>query len=263
MKQQYFEKFENWFYEYVNGFYGDDELINEMLRLKEDHTRRVCRDMEIVTSRLGLNEQQKLLAGTIALFHDIGRFEQFRKYQTFNDFESINHSGLGIQILREKKILNCLDTTEIKIIEKAIAMHTTKQLPLGMDASAELFAKLIRDADKLDIYYVMIDKMSDYRERPEKYNESLGFPDRPYLTDNVVQAVLENRRVAYQKLKTLSDMILVQLGWVVDINFAVTLKEIKKRRLLERIAEFLPEVPESKKVLDHCTEYMENKIQKK
>ena len=260
MKTQDFGKFKDWFCEYVKGFYGDDELVNEMMRLKEEHTSRVCSDTEIIASRLGLDEQQKLLAGTIALFHDLGRFEQFRKYQTFNDFESINHSGLAIQILREKKILNCLDSTEIKTIEKAIAMHATKQLPGGMDVSDELFAKLIRDADKLDIYYVMIDKMEDYRSRPEKYSESLGFSDKPYLTDEVVEAVLKNCRVGYHELKTLSDMVLIQLGWVVDINFVVTLEEIKKRKLLGRVAEFLPDVPESKKVLAHCTEYMNERI---
>ena len=49
------------------------------------------------------------LAWLTGLLHDIGRFEQVRRYGTFNDAKSIDHGKLGVEILfLEGKIDNVI-----------------------------------------------------------------------------------------------------------------------------------------------------------
>jgi len=44
VEQKQLDKFRVWFDDYVAGFYGDDEVINANLKLKEKHSRRTCRE---------------------------------------------------------------------------------------------------------------------------------------------------------------------------------------------------------------------------
>ena len=252
MTQKQLEQFRKWFYDYVATFYGDDELTNDNIKLKEDHTRRMCDDTLLMAEELGLNDEQKMLAETIALFHDVGRFEQFIKYRTYNDVGTENHSLLGLKVLAEYKLLDCLDKREKKIIETAIRLHGEKELPGGLDEETELFAKLIRDIDKLDIYCVMINRLDDFRKNPEKAMATLGFAGQDKYSAHIVQAVLENRTTSYEEVKSLNDMIVMMLGWTIDINFVPTLKEIKKRRIFEQLATFLPDTEDIRKVAEAC-----------
>ncbi len=46
--------FHSWFRNYVKGFYSEDPKIQENVRLKEEHTLRVCKEIlgdNVVTSR--------------------------------------------------------------------------------------------------------------------------------------------------------------------------------------------------------------------
>jgi hypothetical protein len=262
MTKQQLEQFKKWFYGYVAGFYGDDELANDNIKLKEDHTRRMSGDTLLITEGLGLNQRQKLIAETITLFHDVGRFEQFRKYRTYNDVGTENHSLLGLKVLAENKILDCLDKREKEIIETAIKFHGEKELPSGLDKEMEFFAKLIRDIDKLDIYYVMLSKLDDFRKDPEKAMATLGFSKKDGYSKNIVQAITKNRTVDYGDIKSLNDMILVMLGWVIDINFLPTLREIKKRKLFEQLISFLPDNEDIRKLAEHIYKKLNERILK-
>ena len=54
-----------------------------------------------IASSIGLNEEKINLAKLIGLLHDIARFEQYTRYQTFRDIESIDHGNLGAEILQQ------------------------------------------------------------------------------------------------------------------------------------------------------------------
>lgn len=123
MEQEQLKKFRRWFDDYVAGFYGDDKFINTNLRLKEQHSQRVCQEMRYLADKLLLSDNQKRIARAIALFHDIGRFEQFTKYRTYNDFRSVDHCLLGLEVLREAGVLDGIAGAERKLIEKAIEYH--------------------------------------------------------------------------------------------------------------------------------------------
>ncbi|OHB58149.1 MAG: hypothetical protein A2Y12_07750 [Planctomycetes bacterium GWF2_42_9] len=242
MTKQQFEKLKKWFFEYVAGFYGSDARYNDDIKLKEDHTKRMCVDTPIITEELGFSEEQANLALAISLLHDTGRFEQYRKYRTYNDVGTENHSLIALNVLAEQKVLDDLDSKEKNIIETAIRLHGEKDLPKNLQADVEPFAKLIRDIDKLDIYFVMLNRIDELRSDPIKCASIFGYPATDKCSEHVVKAVLEGRTISYSEFKSLNDILLGIIGWIHDINYTATLKEIKKRGLLEKLISYLPAI---------------------
>ncbi len=260
MNREQIADFKNWFDKFVAGFYGSDEYVNIHIKLKEDHSRRVCDEMLYLCDELNLNENQRLLAETIALFHDIGRFEQFAKYKTYNDTKSINHSILGVAVLQKENILSKLADDERLIIETAIRYHGEKELPADLSSDTLLLSKMIRDADKLDIFKVVIDGYIEKRNNPDKFKLEIELPDEPQYSPEVLDAILTGGRIDYRKLKTLNDMKLCILGWVYDINFTPTFERLKQRRYLETIFEFLPENEDISKTREKIFDYVQKRI---
>ncbi len=261
MEQEQLEKFRVWFYGYVAGFYGDDEFINANIKLKEEHSHRTCEEMLNLAQELGLSDNQRRIAEAIALLHDVGRFEQFIRYRTYNDPRSVNHCLLGLEVLRAKKVFEGVEAKERELIEKAIEYHGLKKLPSDLEGECLLFSKLIRDADKIDVLYVVTDYYAQYRDDPDGFKLELELPDEPGYSDEVVEGVLCERRIDYSQLRTWNDMKLCQLGWVYDINFAATLRRIKQRRFLEKMIEFLPETEDINKVKRKIFEYVDSAIE--
>jgi hypothetical protein len=260
--QQQLKNFKTWFDNYVSGFYGDDKFVNANLKLKEQHSRRVCQEMQYLADKLPLSDNQKRVAEAVALFHDIGRFEQFTKYRTYNDARSVDHCLLGLDVLRETKVLNGVAPEERELIERAIEYHGRKVLPADLNGDCLLLSKLIRDADKLDVLYVVTEYYKQYRDNPRDFMLELEFPDDPTYSIGVVEAVLQRQLVDYNTLRTLNDMRLLQLGWVYDINFTATLERIRHRKFLETLLDFLPQTEDIKKVKDKIFAYVDSKIER-
>jgi putative nucleotidyltransferase with HDIG domain len=260
MEQEQLGKLKAWFDDYAGRFYGDDEYLNANLKLKEEHSRRTCDEMMYLAEELGLDANQRRIAQVIALFHDIGRFEQFVKYRTYNDPRSVDHCLLGLEVLRETKVLEAIRDKERELVETAIEYHGCKELPAELEGEALLFAKLLRDADKLDVFYVVTNNYRQYRDNPENFPLEVELPDEPAYSPEVVEDVLRGRRTDYSRLRTLNDMKLLQLGWVYDVNFAATLKRIRQRRFLEELAGLLPETEDIKKAKEMVFEFVDSRI---
>ncbi|MBA7685745.1 hypothetical protein ES703_94171 [subsurface metagenome] len=254
------EKIRVWFDDYVAGFYGDDEFVNANIELKEKHSRRTCEETLGLAEELGLSDNQRRIAELIALLHDIGRFRQFVKYGTYNDTRSEDHCLLSLKVLRETKVLDGIEKEEKQLIEKAIEYHGQKQLLADLDGECLLFSQLIRDADKIDVLYVVTEYYRQYRDNPEEFMLELEFPDEPGYSAEVVGGILCGRRIDNSELRTLNDMKLCQLGWVYDVNFAATLKRIRQRRFLEHIIDFLPRTEDIEKVKAKIFEYVDRRI---
>ena len=261
MEQEQLKKFRVWFDDYVASFYGNDEFINANLKLKEEHSRRVCKEMLYLAQELDLAGNQKRIADVIAILHDVGRFEQFVKYRTYNDSRSVNHCLLGVGVLRREKVLEQVDRKSRELIEKAIEYHGLIELPADLEEECLLFSKLIRDADKLDVFYVVTEYYKQYRDNPEEFMLELEFPDEPGYSAEIVEGILCGRLIDYGKLRTINDMKLCQLGWVYDVNFTATLKRIKQRRFLEKIFDFLPETEDIDKVREKIFKYVDSRIE--
>lgn len=228
-----------WFTDYVAGFYTDDPANNRTVRLKEKHTKRVCENIIMLGNALGLSDQEMILVETMGLFHDIGRFKQYAVYGTFNDMASENHAGLGLREIATHNVLAVCSRDEKRWIEKAIAYHNAATIPEDEDEKTLFYICLLRDADKLDIWKVLIDY---YRERDEQPNPvvEIGLPDDPACSPQIVAAIRERRLARIEDLRSLNDFKLLQISWVFDLNFAHSFRAVKTCEYIEQIEATLP-----------------------
>ena len=254
--------FHSWFQNYVKSFYAKDPKTQENIRLKEEHTLRVCKEILQLGKALNLNEDALRLAETVALFHDIGRFEQFTIYGTFNDGVSENHATLGLKVLKATNILCRLTKTEQTIVYNAVKYHNVRKIPGNADKISELHSKLIRDADKLDIWHVVTNYNTE-RHRHRNPALELELPDTPGYSLCFIDDILNNRVSNSHDLKTFNDMKLLQLGWIFDINFTPTFFYIRERRIIEKIITALPDTEDIRKIQTHLNDYLEKRISEK
>ena len=123
------EKCKDEFLKYTEKY----NLSNEKLKRKQLHSLRVMKKSRIIAQSLKLSEEEIQIATLIGLLHDIGRFEQYTKYNTFSDHNSIDHAELGIRILQENNyIKNYIeDENWISIILIAIKNHNKYKIEKG------------------------------------------------------------------------------------------------------------------------------------
>ena len=133
---------------------------NPRIALKVDHTLRVAELCERIAGELALDRADVDLAWLLGLLHDIGRFEQVRRYDTFNDAASVGHAALGVEVLFGG---SCNETSgplirrfvesdaHDALICTAVGAHSDYRLPASLDERTRLFCDILRDADKLDI----------------------------------------------------------------------------------------------------------------
>ncbi len=249
----------NWFDLYVKGFYGEDALVNQNIKLKEEHTLKVAKHSLEIANSLKLSEEEKSIAEIIGLFHDIGRFEQFKKYKTFRDNLSVNHSILGIRILEEHKVLHNLPEETKDIITKAICYHNKKELPNSLLGEEAIFCKIIRDADKLDIYRVILK-----HEKERQLNPNPALDNLPFTEDynkNIIKEILAGRKLSNSQLKCYNDRKLYELGWILDLNFPFSFKYIKTKNILEDLTKCLPQTEEIIGLYKFLDNYIQEHLQ--
>jgi hypothetical protein len=154
VKQGELERLKTWFAGYCGRFHAPLREDQLNYTLKEVHTRNVCRDIALIAGESGLTGDLVALAEAIGLFHDVGRFPQYARYGTFRDAVSVNHGLLGSEVIVREGVIDGLPERERQIIIAAVKYHNAFSIPdLGDDETA-LFLRLIRDADKLDIWRV-------------------------------------------------------------------------------------------------------------
>ena len=230
-----------WFNDYTRSFLTGKTFSDSPLVLKIDHTARVCDNICHLGRFIDLTSGQMCMAEAIGLFHDLGRFEQYRRYRTFNDRQSANHASLGIDVLKETAVLDSLPADEKTMIIEAIRFHNAPVLPGNKPPSSMVFMHLIRDADKLDIWKIFADCYRNHQRVEPAIVQHL--PDLPVWREKIVNAIIEKRVAKFQDMKSLNDFKLLQLSWVFDLHFSETLRQAKKRGDLFAIARSLPDDP--------------------
>ena len=236
-----FADLKKWFSSYVQDVMDRHPDTRHALKLKEDHTFRVCEEIVGIGRELALEGSALLLAEICALLHDVGRFEQFARYRTFGDHRSVNHGEWGVKILQEKGVLKNLDQTLQDVILKSILYHNRPSLPAKESESVLFFARLLRDADKLDIWRIMTES---FREKKNQYGGdpgvAFGLPDSPEISEPIYHNLINGRVADVACLKTMTDYKLLLAGLVYDVNFIPTFQRVMERRYLDIIRETLP-----------------------
>lgn len=248
----------NWFISYVKTFKYDNNESQQNIDIKREHTERVTEEIINIGKQLGLNDNELNLAEIIALFHDIGRFEQYDRYKTFSDYKSEDHAELGIKILKQHDVLDLLDENLRKVILCSIKYHNWPLLPAKETKTCLFYSRLIRDADKLDIWRVV----TDYYHRENGRRNialELELPDTPGISVEVYKAMMNKQIVEVKHVKNINDIKLLQAGWIYDINFKPTFECIKNRRYIESLRDALPKMIEVTDIFDIIKSYIEDR----
>ncbi|MDY6986827.1 MAG: HD domain-containing protein [Thermodesulfobacteriota bacterium] len=245
-----------WFSEYVQTFRTGDREQTRGIDLKDEHTRRVCTAILDIGKSLSLEPEKLCLAETMALFHDVGRFEQFARYRTFSDKDSEDHAMLGIRILHKHGVLKNVAQPTRNLILRVISYHNRLGLPKRETEECLFFTKLLRDADKVDIWRVVTEH---YGEKEEERNGAidLGLPHRPEISDEVCADLLAGKIVRLESLKTVNDFKVLQMAWVYDVNFPRTFQLILERGYLEMIRDALPASVKVSEIYSAVRSYVE------
>lgn len=255
MNRKYLQNLHAWFNDYVKGYYSDDTDQNHVIRLKEEHTARVCSNIRMLGESLGMSDQEMRLLDAIALLHDVGRFPQYVRYHTFNDRASENHALLGLRRICIRGILADLNQPERRYIARSVAYHNSALLPVSSDQQSLLYIKLVRDADKLDIWKTAIDYYEGIGRQVGAINE-FGLADQPYCSPDVLAAFNERRIVFFEDIRSLNDFKLLQISWVFDLNFPATYRAVREGRFIENIKSSMPVTRELNAALKEAEDYV-------
>ncbi len=230
---------QEWFTGYCRGFYSDNEPDNRNYRLKEEHTEQVCARMRQLTAGEGLPEEDRLLAEAVALFHDVGRFEQYRRFRTFKDSISVNHAALSVSVLQQEGLLASLTGREGELISRAVGLHNAFLVPADLTAEARRFVTLVRDADKLDIWRLFTEQFAlPPEERPSAL--SLGIPETAGYSAEVLASIRRGEMVRLASVSSLNDFKLLQLSWLYDLNFPTSYRLVAEADYIGRLGALLP-----------------------
>ncbi len=233
----------NWFSDYTKSFYSSDDEDQKNIMLKIEHTYNVSKNIVEITKDFNISVNETRLAETGALFHDIGRFPQYAKYKTFKDAISINHGLLGAKTLIKENVLCNLSNDEQELIIQAVKFHNAFAIPTTVNGDIILLLKLIRDADKIDIFRVFI----EYYESPKEERASataFGLPDTPEYSQVMLSCILKRQVASYSNLKTENDFKLMKLSWIYDMHFEASIKLLQERNYVNRIINKLPQTNE-------------------
>ena len=178
------------FAEYVKPY----DAENDKIKMKIEHIERVSQVAKKLATKLELEEEDVKLAELIGLLHDIGRFEQIKRFNTFNDRKSVNHGEYGVHVLFNKQDGIIRKFVEDKqyddIIKNAIIYHNKDRLdiPDNLTTRELLHVKIVRDSDKIDILNILT------YEKKETAWEKADLSD-DIITEEIYNEFMENGRI--------------------------------------------------------------------
>ncbi|MCR5094321.1 MAG: HD domain-containing protein [Lachnospiraceae bacterium] len=217
------------FAEYAAGYDAD----NIKIRLKIDHTYRVASFTERIAESLSLDRADVDFAWLSGMLHDIGRFEQLKRYGTFIDRLSVDHAELGADILFHDGLIGSFmekgkDGARETMMERAIRLHNKLTLPEDLDDETRMFSDILRDADKCDIFRVLTEPPFD--ERNGKIVQTKD-PAR----DSVMQYVRMHRCVPKNTEYTAFEGLIAQCCMAFELVYPESRRILKEQGYLDTL----------------------------
>jgi putative nucleotidyltransferase with HDIG domain len=232
-----------WFENYSEGFAQGTLEDRQNIAIKREHSLRVLDHAKKIAASLNLDNDLAQLTHLAALYHDVGRFIQYKRFRTFNDSNSANHAALSVEVIRSTDALARLTPEHRRLVLGAIFLHNRQFISRGLSPKLDLMTRIVRDADKLDIIPVLIAHFSpdspvngvvtlDLRPHPTAYSESIFLK------------VQSGKIGKYEEMVWINDLKLLLCSWIYDLNFSVSHKTIIGEGYLDRIFGSLPDSPE-------------------
>lgn len=240
---------------------GKYDVSDEKVKLKIEHTYRVCALCERVAAQSGFDRDEVEIAWLAGLLHDVGRFEQLRRYGTFIDAQSINHAEFGADILfNEGRIRDYVeDASEDALLEKTVRCHSAYRVPENYTPQERKFADLLRDADKIDILKVNVIVPVE-----EIYNVTTHDLKHCAVSGEVMKAFFEEHAVLRSLKKTPIDNVVGHISLVYELVYPVSCKIVHEQGYLEKLMDFKSELPETNeqfaKIREKMKKYIANKM---
>ncbi|MDO9541352.1 MAG: HD domain-containing protein [Kiritimatiellia bacterium] len=222
------------FARYVNGFADAGAEQHPLLQLKADHCECVAAEARGLSSDLKWSVSWQNAAEALGLLHDVGRFSQFAEFGTFSDSASVDHGKRGWTVIRQAGWLSRLSSKERNAIIDGVRCHNHQTIPDNLGEQSLAAVRLVRDADKLDIFRVVLDavKRDGFQDLLTMLpNVTLDRSPSPQLVDEI----LGRKTASVKDVKSLADFLLMQVSWVYDLNYRPTFQRVADRDIISRI----------------------------
>jgi len=247
------------FDEYLRMFDSENPLDSNAIKLKVIHSIRVANQILHLGKILGLDPEKLEIARIAGLFHDIGRFRQYAVYRTFKDSKSENHAILGLSEIDRFDLFSGMPYEKAHRIRIAIENHNKIRLPEINDPDTRFLSLLLRDADKLDIWRVMIahvKKNSAGCHDPVTQN----LPPGDTVSTKLLEYLDSEIPIPLSEVDNLNDYKLFLLSWIFDLNFRPGFEAAVRRRIICQLSDTLPFSDALKKSVDRLEKMLLEKI---
>lgn len=263
------------FQEYTDRY----DSANPKIKLKIDHTYRVADLCEQIAQSLELSAAEVDLAWLSGMLHDVGRFEQLRRYNTFSDAQSIDHARFAVELLYDEGLIADyvpeISTTELvagartwrsmggvnesptaqnedmplsdilQTLRIAIGEHSAYRIQKGLDERTRMFCQILRDADKVDIFRVICDTPME-----EVYGFQTKDILRSAITPEVMQAFYEHHAVLRKLKKCPADYIVAHGSLTFELVYPESLRIAKEQGYLKQMMSFQSENPDTAEIIE-------------
>ena len=218
---------------------------NPKIKLKIDHTYRVASMAEtiaksIVSQYPWLDIDMTWLCG---MLHDIGRFEQVRRYDTFTDSLSVDHAQFGADLLFQEGLLEKFGKftdEERKVLEISIRNHSVYRIDENLSEEMKVYCRVLRDADKVDIFRINCDTPLE-----DIYNVTTEELKTASVSPEVKQCFLERHAVLRHLKKTAVDHSAAHVCLLFELEYPKSRKLAKEQGYLDKMLELESDNPDT------------------
>ena len=226
------------------------DMSNENIARKYYHSYRVMNLCSLIAKSEKYDNNDIDTCIVLGLLHDIGRFEQWKLYNTYKDLESVDHAELGIDILfNNEKIKDFCNVVEnYDEIYDSIKYHNKIKIPDNLSEHNKCLCRVLRDADKLDIMYLISINSIKLNECNMEFSEK------------IINDFMSCKSIDIHDVKNDNENILMKLAFVYDLNFKYSFKFIKKYKLIDKIYDNINDKERFLPYIEKIKEYIDNKL---
>ncbi|MBE6018006.1 MAG: HD domain-containing protein [Lachnospiraceae bacterium] len=204
------------------------------IKLKIFHTYRVASLAESIAQSIGMENTD--LIWLCGMLHDIGRFEQVKRYGTFSDAASVDHAAFGADLLFKEGLLDkfcTLGAEEKGLLELAIRSHSLYRLPEGLTEEERTYCNILRDADKVDIFRVNVETPTE-----DIYNVTTYELKHSPISPEVKQCFLDRHAVLRSLKKTPADFLVGHICLTFELVYPKSREAAKEQGFVDRLLAF-------------------------
>lgn len=245
------------FNEYFKSLTVDSPDNQHKLEEIRAHSIRVADNSLLLANVVLQTEEEKGIATINALFHDIGKASMVSK-----NLEALviqrDHATVSSKIVQQMEFYQELTADFQVIILKAVESHNKQKLPKLDSEQQTVFAQLLRDADKLDIYE------SAYRFFKEKYGIqpviTVDLNKNSEVSEKIIKSIMAGKVASVEDMRSMNDYKLLLLSMAFDLNFKYTFRIMSEKQHIQKIYETLPKRDQIIDVYRNIKLFVENKF---